>query len=120
MDPQYIEKIRQWVLFDNEIIRNKETINEVVEKKKSIEDEILTYVSKNKNLESITVNISDGYIKFSTTKTKSTITLKSLATILNKYSDDVAQLDVPEIISFINDNLEVKSKTSIRREIKQT
>ena len=117
MDPRYVTKIQEWVRLDNQLMRVKEESADVVEKKRELEEEIVQFVSE-KKLQNLTINISDGAIKFSTTNSKAPINMKSLKTLLEKYSQEVAFVNTNEILKYIGDNLETKSKVSIKRDLK--
>jgi len=117
MDPRYVDKIQEWVRLDNQIIRAKDSTSDISQRKKELEEDIVEYISKQK-LEALTISISDGTIKFSTQNSKAPLTLKSLKTILEKYSSDVTPIEVDDIIKFIAGNIETKTKTFIRRDVK--
>ncbi len=118
MEAEYISKVQQWVECDNKIVRSKKAISEVVEKKKEIEDDILTYIEKNK-FDKFTINISDGNIKFSKRNVTQPLSMKVLRQALEKYSDEKSSIDVEEIMDYISEALEVKSKYFMKREIKE-
>ena len=118
MDPTYVNKIQEWVRLDNQLLRAKEESAECVDKKRELEDEIIKFVTE-KKLENLTINISDGAIKFPTTNTKAPLNIKTLKGLLEKYSQEVAFVNTNELLKFINDNLETKSKVSIRRDLKK-
>jgi mevalonate kinase len=132
MDAQYINKVKQWVELDNKIIRtqevtkphieaieqNKETIKPMLDKKKEIEDEIVQYIESNK-LEKLTVNITDGAIKFGKKTSQQPITLKLLKSILDKYSEEEdCDVDTAKLYDFILDNLDKKTSYFMKRDIK--
>ena len=117
MDPRYVEKIQEWVKLDNQLLRFKESNSEVIQKKKELEENILEFITQNK-LESLTINISDGSIKFGTQNSKAPLTMKSLKSILDKYNNEIAPIAVDDLIKFINSNMESKSRTFIKRDVK--
>ncbi len=122
MDPNYISKIQEWIKYDNIIQRIKEETSEASEKKKQIEEEIVSYVQTN-NLQSLNINISDGNIKFGTLTSKTPLSMKTLKQLLEKFSRDKQALSqelIENIIKFINDNQESKTKTFIKRDIKRS
>lgn len=118
MEADYISKVQQWVEYDNKIVRNKQTIQEVVEKKKAVEEDILTYIEKNK-FDKFTINISDGNIKFSKRNVTQPLSMKVLRNALEKYSAEKNDIDVEEILDYVSEALEVKSKYFMKREIKE-
>jgi len=101
MDPRYIEKIQEWVKLDNQLLR----------------ENILEFINQNK-LEALTINISDGTIKFATQNSKSPLTIKSLKSILDKYNNEVSPINVDDLVKYINANMETKSRTYIKRDVK--
>ena len=118
MDIAYIKKIQQWVDCDNKILKSKDDIKEVIEKKKELEDEILTYVEDNK-YDKLTLNITDGNIKFSKRNTTQPLSMKTLKTILEKYNGEGGDLDIAEIMKYISESLEVKQKIHMQRDFNQ-
>lgn len=119
MDLEYIRKVQEWVELDNRILRNKEQIKEVIEKKTSLETEILDYV-EDKKIEDLTLSISDGNIKFAKKHTVQQINNRTLKTLLEKYVDEKQiKLDVNEICNFITNNLEKKSGVYMKRSIRK-
>lgn len=117
MDPRYVEKIQEWVKLDNQLLRVKDSTSDIQQKKKDLEEDILEFISKNK-LEALTINISDGTIKFSSQNTKTPLNMKSLKTILDKYSSEESPINVDEIIKYISNNLETKTRSFIKRDVK--
>jgi hypothetical protein len=132
MDATYINKVKKWVEIDNKILRtqdslkpyidaiekNKEDVKPLMEQKKQIEDEIVSYIESNK-LEKLTVNITDGAIKFGKKTTQQPVTLKLLKAILDKYSEEEdCDVDTAKLYDFILDNLEKKTTFFMKREIK--
>lgn len=118
MDPKYIQKVQEWIKYDNVLQRIKQETTDAANKKKEVEEEILTYVQEN-NLQSLNINVSDGSIKFSTVNSKSPLTMKTLKSLLEKYSTEKkVVINIDEIVKFINDNMESKAKSFIKRDIK--
>ena len=118
MNPTYTSKIQEWVRCDNQLVRIKEETSQIAEKKKTLEAEIVDYVSQN-NMKNLTINISDGVIKFSSVNSKASLNKKSLKSSLESYSENVRQLDnIDDIVEYVYSQLEVTSKTFIKRDIK--
>lgn len=118
MDPLYIEKLKEWVEFDNQILHSKILSNAYTEKKKLLEDEILEYIEENK-YDKLTINIADGFIKFSKRNVPQPLNIKTLKPILEKYfEDNKININVLELLKFISDNIEMKQKYFMKREIK--
>jgi len=120
MDPAYIEKIQEWIRCDNILQRIKEETNEAIDRKKKVEEEILTYVQVN-NLQSLNINVSDGNIKFGSITSKTPLSMKTLKQLMEKFSKDKHPLSadlIEQIIKFISENQESKTKSFIKRDIK--
>ena len=118
MDFEYIKKIQTWVEYDNKLIKNKEQIQSVVEKKKELEEDILKYVEENK-YDKLTLNISDGNIKFSKRNVTQPLSMKTLKTILEKYVNEKNNININEILEFVSTNLETKQKVHMQRDFKE-
>lgn len=116
MDVGYIRKIQEWVQYDNKILKNKEDMKDIIDKKKELEEEIIEYIEKNK-YDKLTVNITDGNIKFSKRNTTQPLSLKTLRTILEKYNSKGIDLDITEIMKFVSESLETKQKIHMHRDI---
>lgn len=117
MDPSYVDKMREWVELDNKLMHLKEQVQELNEEKKEIEEDILKYV-ETKGLDKITVNISDGCLKFPKRNTQQTMSLKYVKNTLAKYSEETQNVDAEEIYKFLVSNLETKTKAYIKRDIR--
>lgn len=118
MDINYMKKIQDWVKLDNTIMHNKEEIHIVSERKKELEDDITSYVEKNK-LDNLTLNITDGFIKFSKRTTTQSLSIKVIKLLLDKYSTEYNQnLNIDEICDYLTANLEKKQTISMKRDIK--
>lgn len=117
MDPTYVSKVQEWVECDNVIAKHKEDMKTVHDKKKTLEDDIIKYVEDHK-YDKLIINITDGHIKFGKRKVTQSMSMKTLAAILDKYSKQHETLDVQSIMKFVDESLETKSKTIMSREFK--
>lgn len=134
MEVAYINKIQKWVELDNVILRtqesvkphqealnkNKEEVANLVEEKKKIEDDVLEYINKNK-MDKLTINISDGTIKFGKKTTQQNLTLKTLKSLFDKYSETEQAgggVDTNKLYDYIVDNLEKKTTLFMKRDLK--
>lgn len=118
MDPTFVDKTRQWLELDTQATKIKETLAEVTDAKKVIEEDILNYVEEHE-LDKVTINVSDGRIKFPTQKVKQTLSLKYVKGTLAKYQEEKGvALDIEAIYKYLVDNLETKTKLSIKREVR--
>ena len=117
MDFDYMKKVQEWVSLDNHIIRNKDSIKNVQEKKKELEDDILDYIETN-GLDKLTIKISDGAIKFAKRTTQNHITLKLIKSLLENYSSEESNIDYDKIYEYIEKNIGHKSTTIMKRDVK--
>lgn len=118
MDLSYINRVKEWVEIDNKLLRNKNELKDIVEKKKNLEDEILEYVESNK-LENLCLNITDGTVKFSKRNQTQGLSIKVIKSMLENYNiKKNKELDVDEICDFIVTNLEKKTQIFMKRDIK--
>jgi hypothetical protein len=117
MDPSNIKKVQEWVSLDNKILKNKEAIKDIVIQKKQYEEDILEYVTNNKQ-SNLVINISDGSIRFANKTQTQGLSLKYLKMMLEKYSVDKNNIQHDEIYKYIVDNLEKKTITTIERKFK--
>ncbi len=109
--------MKEWIELDNKSMKLKEDMTEIAELKKELENDILQYVEK-QGLEKVTVNVSDGSIKFPKKNALQTISFKYLKSTLEKYNTEQSIIDVPLIYNFLVSNLETKSKLSIKRDVR--
>jgi len=106
------EKVKNWVAIDNQLKLLNEKTKELRETKNTMEDSIMTYVRTNK-LTNAVVNISDGKLKFVTTKQTAPLTLKFIDDCLSKCIKSEEQ--VKQIMDYIKDARESKYVPDIKR-----
>lgn len=131
MDSTYITKIQKWVELDNQILRsqesvkvhtealnkNKDEVATIVEEKKKVENDILEYIQKN-SFDKLTINIGDGAIKFGKKTSQQPLTLKTLKSLLDKWSEtNKNNVDTNKLYDFIVDNLDKKTAIFMKREL---
>ena len=139
MDPDYVEKVKEWVRLDNIILRNTEEVKaakedtkkieervaervaDVIEEKKRVEKDIMEYVQAN-NLETMQLKISDGVITFSKKTTQRPMSQKFLKDTLQKYADENPgeNLQHTKVFEYLLSNVEKKVDVSINRTVKDT
>ena len=118
MDFTYVKRVQEWVELDNQVLRNKELIKDVTERKKQLEEDILEYVETNK-LDSLCLNISDGTIKFGKRSSTQPLSIKYIRQTIEKYAEEKSlAIDVNELCDYISSNLEKKTQTYLKRDIK--
>lgn len=123
MEQEYEEKLKQWIDYDNKLSLLKEEICKLNESKKSLEDEVLRYVEQN-DMVGVSVNTSDGTLKFSNRKVQQSITMKYIRSMLHNYNVQLIEqedkkVDVEGICKFLVSNLETKQKTYIKRDYRE-
>jgi hypothetical protein len=130
MDPQYIKKIQEWVQLDNKIIdiENKvkplkDSITTIIEENKKLyeskselEKEIIEYIHEH-NMDKLTINTSDGNIKFSKRTNTQSLSMKVLRSILKGYEEENPDIQSEDIMNYIMNKLEKRSQLSIKRQI---
>ena len=110
------ENVKKWVALDNQIRILNDKAKELKETRNDAEDSIMKYVETNK-LTNATVNISDGKLRFVTTKQTAPLTLKYVEDCLKKTikNDDQVQ----QIMDVIKESREVKYNPDIKRSYNQ-
>ena len=106
------ENIKKWVSFDNQLKTLNEKTKELREIKNSTEQQILDYV-ETKKMNNATVNISDGKLKFVSTKQTAPLTLKYVEECLSNCIKNEEQ--VTTIMNYIKESREVKYVSDIKR-----
>ena len=106
------ENIKKWVLLDNNIKALNEQIKKIKEEKYIYNEVILEYISR-KELDNVTIKISDGKLKFVDTNYSQPLTYKYIQECLNKYYRD--ENKVTEIINFIKSERNIKTVREIKR-----
>ena len=126
MEEEYVKKIQDWVKLDNIITKNKEEIKEFTDKKKTeiediiieakeLEKDIIEHVTS-KKLEKLTLNISDGKIKFPRKNTQPSLSMKTVNTILDSYTK-ATKIDTKELYKYIQENAPRTESITIKRDI---
>jgi len=105
-------QIQQWVQTDNQIKQINEKVKELREKRNTLEQNIMTYASSN-NLSNSTVQISDGKLKFISTKVQEPLTFRYLEKSLNEVIKNESQVKL--IIEHIKQNRSAKIIPEIKR-----
>ena len=104
--------IKRWVSLDNRIKTLSDEAKALREEKSTINDDIGQHIETNQ-LEKATIQISDGKLRYVTTKTQSPISLKYLESCL---SECIGNTDkVKAIMDYIKENREVKETTELKR-----
>ncbi len=104
--------IKKWVSLDNQIKSMNDKIKNMRDEKNSTEESILEYIETN-NLKNATINISDGKLRFTTTKQTPPLTLKYIEECLLKCISNEEQ--VKAVMKVIKDSREYKYTPDIKR-----
>lgn len=112
MSSQFETSIKRWVSLDNRIKTLNDEVKALREEKSVINDNISQHIEAN-HLEKATIQISDGKLRYITTKTQSPISLKYLESCLTNCINDTNK--VKEIIQYIKDHREVKETNELKR-----
>ena len=104
--PTLESKIKRWVELDNKIKLTSEEVRDVRTEKSVINDEILEIVEE-KQLGKATVNISDGKLRFVTSKHTAPLTLAYIEKCLSELITNGKQVE--QIMTYIKNNRETKT-----------
>jgi len=92
------ENIKQWVLLDNQLVEMRNKSKEMRERKNNLTDNLYNHAEQN-NLETATIQISDGILKFQQLKQTSPLTFRFLEECLNDCLGDEEK--VKNIIKYV-------------------
>jgi len=106
------ENIKKWVALDNQLKTLNEKAKQMRDDKNALEEGIMSYVETN-NLSNATVTISDGKLRFLSSKQTAPLTLKHVEECLSKMIGNENQ--VFQIMKVIKDTREVKYTADIKR-----
>ncbi len=106
------EYIKNWVSTDNQLRALNEQVKQFREKRNQICSNVMNHVENN-NLNNATIKISDGILKFASTKQTSPLTLKFIEQCLSECLDDSE--DVENIMKYIKNKRDVKYVFDIKR-----
>jgi hypothetical protein len=106
------ENIKKWVSVDNQLKTLNDKTKELREIKNNTEQVILEYV-ETKKMNNATVNISDGKLRFVSTKQTAPLTLKYVEECLKNCIKSEEQ--VASIMEYIKETREVKYVPDIKR-----
>jgi hypothetical protein len=110
--PTLEKKLQRWVELDNEIKIANEDIKDSRTERSIINDEIIEIIQE-KQLLKATVNITDGKLRFVTTKQTAPLTLSYLEKCLKEIITNEAQVE--KIMTYIKTKRETKTFTEIKR-----
>ena len=105
-------KIKRWVELDNKIKSTADEVRDIRTEKSVINDEILEIIEE-KQLGKATVNITDGKLKFVSSKTTAPLTLTYIEKCLSDLITNGKQVE--QIMAYIKKNRETKTSMEIKR-----
>lgn len=108
------ENIKSWVAIDNQLKTLTDKTKQLRDEKNTMEETIMAFVETNK-LNNATINITNGKLRFVSTKQTAPVTLKYIEECLGKCIGNSAQVN--QIMQVIKDNREVKYSADIKRYI---
>jgi hypothetical protein len=106
------QQVKDWVSIDNQIKQHNDELKDLRSQRTSLAQSINTYVEDNE-LKHAVIQISDGKLKFQTTKVTQPITLKFVKECLDDCIQD--EDSVSKIMKYIKDQREVKYTSDIKR-----
>jgi hypothetical protein len=106
------ENIQQWVSIDNQIRLLSDKIHQLREKKHELSENINSHIENN-NLKNATVQISDGKLRFVSTKVASPLTFRYVEKSLGEVIKD--QNQVKRLVEYLKTNREIKIVQEIKR-----
>ena len=110
-----LENLKSWLTIDNEIRALQKEIKERRKLKKQLTTDLMSTM-KNNDIDAL--NVPDGELIYSKSKTKAPLSKKHLLTSLTQYfKGDQRMID--ELSKFIMESRLEKEKESIRRKIKK-
>jgi len=110
---ELVEKIKEWINIDNEIVKLNKEVKDRKLKKKQLTDSLVDVMKSN---EIDCFDINGGSLVFKKNKTKKPINGKSLMAALQTYFDKDS-IQAEEVAKFVMDSREETIKETIRRKI---
>jgi hypothetical protein len=110
--PTLEKKIQKWVELDNEIKVANDEMKDIRTERSIINDEIIEII-QDRQLLKATVNITDGKLRFVTTKQTSPLTLTYIERCLKEIITNETQVE--QIMKYIKSKRETKTTTEIKR-----
>ena len=112
---EFQNNIKQWVTIDNNIKTLSENLKDLKAERSQISDNILNFVEQ-ENLNTTTIQINDGALKFTKTKQTSNLTLSYVKECLEKCISN--EDDINSIMNVIKTSRESKYSNEIKRSYK--
>ena len=110
---ELVNKIKEWIKIDGEILKLQNEIKERKNKKKTLTESLVTVMKKN---QIDCFDINGGSLVYKANKVKKPINGKLLMSTLKSYFSN-NPLQAEEITKFVLDNREEQIKETIKRKI---
>ena len=104
--------IKEWVSLDNQIKKVNDELRTLRDQRNSRAGNMINYVNTN-SMGTPTVNISDGKLKFTTSRQTAPLTLKHVEECLKKCIADEKQVEL--VMNFIKETRPTKMIPDIKR-----
>ena len=114
--PEFIEKVKNWVLMDSKLKVVNEKTKQLRELKSQLNHQICDYMN-NHNLAQNKITISDGDLRIYEKKEYSSITFSYIERCLAELIKDKTQVEF--IIQYLKENREVTVSSDIKRTYKK-
>jgi len=106
------ERVKKWVYLDNQIKVMNDKMKQLREEKQQVNDEIISYVDE-KGISNSSVRISDGRLRFGTTRVHTPLSFKYLEGTLAEVIKNKDHLD--KIVNHLKTRREIKTIHEIKR-----
>lgn len=107
------ENIKEWVALDNQLKLYNDKIKQIKEKRAIVSDKIVGIDDFETKLCNKSLNISDGKLKFTYTRSTTTLSFKYVEESLKKIIRNEQQVE--QILKYLRDNREIKMIPEIKR-----
>lgn len=112
MNATFEQKIQSWVSIDNQLKLLNEKVQELRDKRNDLSENITKYAQTN-NLQNVTIQISDGKLKFANTRVAAPLTFKYLEKSLGEVIKNESQ--VKQIVEYVKEHRDSKIVPEIKR-----
>jgi len=106
------QNIQKWVSLDNKIKILNDNLNQLREQRAELSKSLYTYVERN-NLNGANIQISDGKLKFVTSKVSNPLSFKYVEKSLGEIIHNEEQ--VKKIVNYLKEHREFKNVQELKR-----
>lgn len=107
------DNIKEWVALDNQLKLYNDKIKQLRDKRTLVSDKILSVDNFETKLKNRTLEISDGKLKFVSTKISPSLSFKYVEDSLSKMIKNERQVE--QIMRYLKENREIKIVPEIKR-----